>query len=215
MPDHPSKIFPFALVPAAGRSRRMGAPKLLLDLGGQTVIARVLAALSQAGLAERIVVLHPQDDALRHEVERQGGRALLPPSPPPEMRDSIAVGLRQMAREIAKRGDKTDLDSPWLLIPADHPVVLAETVTILLEAARRDPGRILVPTHDGRRGHPTLFCWKHALEIDQIPDGEGFNWILKRHSADVIEIAVASPSVLVDLDTPEDYERLRKLWETG
>ena len=101
------------------------------------------------------------------------------------------------------------------MIPADHPVVLAETVTILLEAARRNPGRILVPTHDGRRGHPTLFCWKHALEIDQIPEGEGFNWILKRYAADVIEVAVASPSVLVDLDTPEDYERLRKLWETG
>ena len=84
----------------------MGAPKLLLDLGGQTVIARVLAALSQAGLAERIVVLHPQDEALRREVERQGGRALLPPSPPPEMRDSIAFGLRQVAREIAERGDK-------------------------------------------------------------------------------------------------------------
>jgi molybdenum cofactor cytidylyltransferase len=215
MSDRSSKVFPFALVPAAGRSRRMGAPKLLLNLGGQTVIARVLAALSQAGVAERIVVLHPQDDALRREVERLGGRVLLPPSPPPEMRDSIAFGLRHIAGEIAECGDKADLDSPWLLIPADHPVVLVETVTILLEAARHNPGRILVPTHDGRRGHPTLFCWKHAVEIDQIPEGEGFNWILKLHSADVIEIAVASPSVLVDLDTPEDYERLRKLWEIG
>ncbi|HEX4073659.1 MAG TPA: nucleotidyltransferase family protein [Planctomycetaceae bacterium] len=215
MPDRQSKIFPFALVPAAGRSRRMSAPKLLLDLGGETVIACVLAALNQAGLAERIVVLHPQDDALRREVERQGGLALVPPSPPPEMRDSIAFGLRQVAREIVARGENVDLCSPWLLIPADHPVVLADTVTTLLEAARRNSGRIVVPTHDGRRGHPTLFCWKHALEIDQIPEGEGFNWILKRHAADVIEVAVASPSVLVDLDTPEDYERLRKLWETG
>jgi molybdenum cofactor cytidylyltransferase len=215
MPDRQSKIFPFALVPAAGRSRRMGAPKLLLDLGGKTVIARVLAALSQAGLAERIVVLHPQDEALRREVEQQGGRALLPPSPPPEMRDSIALGLRQVAREMAERGEEADLDSPWILIPADHPVVLAETVTILLEAARRNPGQILVPTHEGRRGHPTVFRWKQALEMDQIPAGKGFNWLLKRNSAAVIEVAVASPSVLVDLDTPEDYERLRKLWKTG
>ena len=37
--------FPFALIPAAGRSRRMGTPKLLLDVGGQTVLARLLAAL--------------------------------------------------------------------------------------------------------------------------------------------------------------------------
>jgi molybdenum cofactor cytidylyltransferase len=209
-----SRIFPFALVPAAGRSRRMGSPKLLLDLGGQTVIARVLAALRQAGLTNRIVVLPPQDEMLRREIEQQGGRALLPPSPPPEMRDSIAFGLKQVARDIAEGGEEADPRSPWLLIPADHPVVLAETVTILLEAARRNPGRIIVPTHASRRGHPTVFCWKHALEIDQIPADEGFNWILKRNSADVIEVAVASPSVLVDLDTPEEYERLRKLWET-
>src|ERR1700722_18805253 len=179
MSDRRSTIFPFALVPAAGKSRRMGAPKLLLDLGGRTVIARVLAALSQAGLAERIAVLHPQDEALRREVERHGGRALLPPTPPPEMRDSIAFGLRHVAQEMAASGEEADPSSPWLLIPADHPVVLAETVTMLLEAAGRNPGRILVPTHDDRRGHPTLFCWKHALEIDQIPEGEGFNWILK------------------------------------
>jgi molybdenum cofactor cytidylyltransferase len=130
------------------------------------------------------------------------------------MRDSIAFGLLQVALDISKLGEQADLGAPWLLIPADHPVFMAETVKILLEAARHNPGRILVPTHGGRRGHPTVFRWKHALEIDQIPAGEGFNWVLKRNSADVIEVAVASPSVLVDLDTPEDYERLRKLWET-
>jgi molybdenum cofactor cytidylyltransferase len=214
MPESDSKIFPFALVPAAGRSRRMGSPKLLLDLGGQSVIARVLGALSQAGLKDMIVVLHPQDEALRREVEQHGGRALSPPAPPPEMKDSIAFGLQQVARDRASRGESVELASPWLLIPADHPVVLAETVALLLEAARRNPGRIIVPTHDGRRGHPTVFCWKQALEIDQIPAGEGFNWVLKRNSADVLEIPVASPSVLIDLDTAEDYERLRNLWET-
>jgi molybdenum cofactor cytidylyltransferase len=192
----------------------MGAPKLLLHVAGQTVIARVLAALDQAGLTNRLVVIHPQDDALKREVERHGGRALVPTTAPPEMRDSIAFGLRQMARDLEARGASADPDSPWLLIPADHPVVMPQTVSVLLDAAMRNPGRIVVPTHGRRRGHPTVFRWKHALQIDHVPTGQGFNWILKGEAADVVEVAVATPSVLIDLDTPDDYERLRKAWES-
>jgi molybdenum cofactor cytidylyltransferase len=209
----PRPIFPFALIPAAGRSRRMGSPKLLLDVNGKTVIARVLTALGEAGLANRLVVLHPQDMLLKTEVETYGGRALLPPTPPPEMRDSIEIGLKCVADEILANGEPADPHQPWFLVPADHPVIDPETVTILLHAAAKNPGQIVVPTHDGRRGHPTVFAWKHALQIDQIPVGLGFNWIVERASADVVEIPFASSGVLVDLDTPEDYERLRKTWK--
>ena len=104
--------FPFALIPAAGRSRRMGSPKLLLDLAGQTVIARVLAALGRAGLTNRLVVIHPQDDVLKREVERHGGRALTPPTAPPEMRDSVAFGLRHVADDLEASGES---DGPTCL----------------------------------------------------------------------------------------------------
>jgi len=209
----PRPIFPFALIPAAGRSRRMGSPKLLLDVNGKTVIARVLTALGEAGLVNRLVVLHPQDELLKREVERHGGRAFFPPTPPPEMRDSIQFGFKSVADEIRASGEPADPHQPWLLVPADHPVIDAKTVTILLEAAAKNPGRIIVPTHGGRRGHPTVFAWKHALQIDQIPEGLGFNWIVEQSPADIIEIEFASSGVLVDLDTPDDYERLRKMWK--
>jgi molybdenum cofactor cytidylyltransferase len=207
----PQPIFPFALIPAAGRSRRMGSPKLLLEVNGKTVISRVLAALGEAGLLNRLVVLHPQDELLKGEVEACGGRALVPPAPPPEMRDSIQFGFNCVADEILASGEPADLHQPWLLVPADHPVIEPQTVTILLHAAAKNPGRIVVPTHGGRRGHPTVFAWKHALQIDQIPAGLGFNWIVEQASAEIIEIEFASSGVLVDLDTPEDYERLRKI----
>jgi molybdenum cofactor cytidylyltransferase len=193
----------------------MGSPKLLLDLAGQTVIARVLAALGQAGLTNRLVVINPQDKSLEREVRLHGGVALLPPTAPPEMRDSVAFGLHAVADDLAASGEAGGPDWPWLLIPADHPVVLAETVQSLLDAAGRNPGRIVVPTHGGRRGHPTVFAWKHALEIDQIPAGEGFNWMLKHAANDVVEVAVASEGVLIDLDTPDDYDRLRAIWESS
>jgi molybdenum cofactor cytidylyltransferase len=209
-----NQVFPFALIPAAGRSRRMGLPKLLLDVDGQTVIARVLTVLAQAGLRNRIVVIHPDDESLKREVERYAARALVPTTAPPEMRDSIAFGLHQVARDLETHGETADPQSRWILIPADHPVVIAQTVCLLLDAARQNPGRIIVPAHAGRRGHPTVFAWSHALEVDQIPAGEGFNWLLKREADGVVEVPVASPSVLFDLDTPDDYESLRQTWKT-
>jgi molybdenum cofactor cytidylyltransferase len=206
--------FPFALIPAAGRSRRMGTPKLLLDIGGQTVLARLLAALGEAGVANRWVVVHPDDEEIRAEVERGAGSALVPETPPPDMRASAAFGLSVLGKQFDARSEPPPLDAPWLLVPADHPVLLPGTVTALVEAARVHPGRILVPTYRGRPGHPTLFAWKHALEVDQIPADMGFNWIVRRHSADVVEVPVENEGVLLDLDTPEDYERLKALWRT-
>jgi molybdenum cofactor cytidylyltransferase len=207
MIDNSAPLFPFALIPAAGESRRMGTPKLLLDVRGQTVIARLLAALERGGVGNRFVVINPLDTALRTEVERCGGQALVPPAPPPDMRASVEFGLRSIGSLLAGKPDAVNADCPWLLIPADHPAVLAETVRTLLEVAKRHPGRIIVPVHDGRRGHPTVFRWKHALGIDAIPPDEGFNWIVKRHAAEVVEIPVPTQDVLIDLDTPEDYER--------
>jgi molybdenum cofactor cytidylyltransferase len=213
MPETVNQLFPFALIPAAGRSRRMGSPKLLLDIGGQTVIARVLAALGQAGLTNRIVVINSEDQALADEIRRHGGRVLTPPSAPPEMKDSIAFGLGEVCRDLQNRGESADPNSAWLLIPADHPVLLTETVRFLLDCSAQNPGRIIVPTHGGRRGHPTIFAWKHALQIDEIPADEGFNWVLRQNAADVLEVSVETPSVLVDLDTPDDLRRLRETWK--
>jgi CTP:molybdopterin cytidylyltransferase MocA len=178
-------------------------------------MARVLDALGRAGLTNRLVVIHPQDKSLEREVQLHGGVALLPPTAPPEMIDSIAYGLRAVANDLDASGETGEPDLPWLLIPADHPIVLAETVQSLLDAAQSNPGRIIVPTYRGRRGHPTVFTWKHALAIDQIPAGEGFNWVLKQAANDVVEVPVANEGVLIDLDTPEDLARLRVIWQSG
>ncbi len=191
----------------------MGRPKLLLDVGGQSVIARLLAVLETAGVGNRLIVVDPADDELKTEIEKQGGLALVPPIAPPEMRDSVAIGLSAVRYFLSMRGEVADPHAPWLLIPGDHPVVVAPTVKALLEASRQNRGRIVVPAYNGRRGHPTVFAWRHALAVDRIPEGQGFNWILKEYAADVIEVAVENEGVILDLDTPDDYQRLLALWE--
>jgi CTP:molybdopterin cytidylyltransferase MocA len=190
----------------------MGTPKLLLDVGGQTVLARLLAALGDAGVADRWVVVHPEDAEIRAEVERHGGRPLVPETPPPDMRASAAFGLSTIRKMFEARNETPPIDAPWLLVPADHPVLFAEIVTTLLAAACENAGRILIPTYRGRSGHPTVFAWRHALEVDTIPPDMGLNWLVRQHSGDVVEVPVEDEGVLLDLDTPEDYERLKATW---
>ena len=90
--------------------------------------------------------------------------------------------------------------------PVLDPAVVDRLVTAWTEA----PTPILVPTHNGRRGPPTLFAWPLADEVAAIPAGHGLNWLVKQHAPSLRELPVPTPDILTDLDTPEDYERLKQ-----
>jgi molybdenum cofactor cytidylyltransferase len=195
----------FALIPAAGHSRRMGRPKLLLPFGDSTLIARLLAALDRDDIAERIVVLRRDDEQLRAAVEVAGASALQPTVDPPDMRASVECGLAEIERRHAPAGR-----DGWILIPADHPLLVDSVLeTLIAEWSRRDC-EILVPTYRGRRGHPTIFRWNLVAAVRALPHDCGLNRLLDGRAADVCQIAIDHPSVVADIDTPEDYEKLRK-----
>jgi molybdenum cofactor cytidylyltransferase len=181
----------------------MGQPKLLLPLGGATVIARLLAVLARPEITTTVVVLRHEDEPLRAAVAAQGAIPLQPEVDPPDMRSSVQCGLG----ELRARFTPTPEDG-WLLIPADHPVVECAVLDQLLQRWGAGDCRILVPTFQQRRGHPTLFRWDLALEVPQIPPDQGLNRLLREHAAEMTELPVEHESVLLDLDTPEDYAAL-------
>jgi molybdenum cofactor cytidylyltransferase len=99
-------------------------------------------------------------------------------------------------------------EDDWLLAPADHPTLDAGVVRELARARAGNPqASIVVPTWEGKRGHPTLIAWRHVAGLRAHPTGEGLNAYLRRHAAETLEVP-AGAEVLADLDTPEDYERL-------
>jgi len=202
----------FAVVPAAGHSRRMGRPKLLLQLGAGTVISRMLAVLQRPEITATLVVVRPDDAALREVVAASGATVLQPDRPPPEMRDSVEFALRQ----IEAKFEPGPADG-WILIPADHPL-LDGTILHAREPGAGPPqpavwqaegDRILVPVHGARRGHPTIFPFRLAREVYDLAPDRGLNFLLRKDPGRIREVEVESPSVLADLDTPEDYARLQ------
>ena len=196
----------FAVVPAAGRSSRMGRPKLSLPLGGRTVLEHVVIALRQGGVDEVLVVAGPHDPALPPLAAAAGADVLCLPEATADMRTTVECGLRDLEERF-----RPATDDAWLLAPADHPTLDAEVVRRLCEAYAAQPSRsVVVPVHEGRRGHPTLIAWRHVGGIRAYPAGKGINDYLRSREEHILEVPAPGPAVLCDLDTPGDYERLRR-----
>lgn len=197
-----SPIRSFAIVPAAGRSLRMGRPKLLLPWRRTTVIQHVLAAWTASRIERVVVIVHPEDDDLASLCRNSGVDVVVPARAPPEMKVSIEHGLRYVEQTYGPAANDV-----WLLAPADIPGIGTSTIDQLLASHQDRRPAIAVPTQNGRRGHPVLFPWPLAREVSELADDEGVNVLLRRHP--VHEIACSEAGGLDDLDTPDDYRRLQ------
>jgi molybdenum cofactor cytidylyltransferase len=192
-----------AIVPAAGRSGRMGRPKLILPIRGRPLIARVVAALVDAGVARVVVVAPPRSepgaDALIEAAEAEGAEVVIPDRPTLDMRASVELGIARLS------------DGPrpaaLALTPGDIPGLSGGVVARVIEAWSASPERIIVPRHSGRRGHPLLLPWSLVEEIPSLPPGVGVNALLAEHSVMIQYLAIDDPDLYDDLDTPDDYRR--------
>ena len=181
----------------------MGRAKLLLPLGDATVIEGVVTALRLGG-AERVIVVAPPADApegpaIAVASARAGAEVLSPETRPAEMRLSVELGL-----EALGNGPVPQL---VILCPGDAPGITPDLVASLLELAARRRDCIVIPCHEGRRGHPIVLPWEVAVEVRTLPPDVGVNALVARHGDRVIELPVPDPGLIADLDTPEDLER--------
>jgi CTP:molybdopterin cytidylyltransferase MocA len=143
------------VVLAAGRGQRMGGvAKALLQIAGQSYLARIVASARAAGVAQAVVVLGaPHGHAVGAEARRLGLHTVENPCPERGMASSIECGFVWAARTTCAGA---------LLWPCDHPLVQPTTVAALIEEWNDALGRgvtdvaAAVPTVAGRGGHPAL-----------------------------------------------------------
>jgi molybdenum cofactor cytidylyltransferase len=196
----------FAIVPAAGQSRRMGQPKLVLPWKDGTIIEATLAAWKASSVAAIVVVVRPDDAELAAICRRAGADVVVPTVDPPHMRDSVQHALDHIAENY--RATEADV---WMLAPADMPRLSSAIVRHLLAAHQPETPAILTPTMAGRSGHPVLFPWPLALQVPQLPEGRGINalhWQNPMRAVPCDELGVAREA-FHDVDTPEQYDAVR------
>ena len=191
-----------AVVLAAGLSRRMGQPKMALPWGETTVVGQVASVLLGAGAAPVVVVT----GGAREQVEKavEGLPVTLAYNPlyaNGEMICSLQAGLRALPPET----------SACLMALGDQPQIETGVARELIAAFRASHDVLLIPSYQMRRGHPWLIrrdLWPGLLAMQPPATLRDF---LREHAPLIRYLEVDTPSVLQDLDTPEDYRAARPL----
>lgn len=190
-----------ALILAAGRSSRMGRSKALLPHqdGDTTFVAHAIRQARAAGLDAVFVVGRESDDELGAEVAREQGRFVVNPEPERGQLSSLVAGL-----DAIDRPDLTAL----IVMPVDVPLVSAAVMRTLLERAAATDASIVRAVHGGRHGHPVLFKRDVFDEVRSADPALGAKAVVRADPRRVLDVEVDDPGVLVDVDTPEDYDRM-------
>ena len=92
-----------------------------------------------------------------------------------------------------------------MLALADQPFIDSQTINRLIDEFCDHNKGIVVPTYQSRRGHPIIFAIKYKEELSGLKGDIGGRQILEHHPDDVLEVAVASPGINIDIDTTDDY----------
>lgn len=193
-----------AIVPAAGRSRRMGRDKLLLPWGGTVVLGSVTRALAAGGAPRVVVVSSPDNEALRDWVRRSGHELAINPRPERGMLSSILEGLEHLGGASAVAASAGGL----LICPGDHAGLESSTVRRLC-AAIGSGAELAVPVYRRRRGHPLAIAAPLAPRIAGLDMSAGLRQLLADQTLDLREVRVEDAAVIRDLDTPADFEVAR------
>ncbi len=188
-----------AIVLAAGQSSRMGVNKLLLKLGGKPVIHHILSKL---GSIPTIVVLGHSPQALKDLVESCGVETVFNPDYKQGMYTSFQVGLQSLPE---------DVDAVFMVL-SDTFGFKPEVLTRMVKAMTSEDGYIVSPMYDGKRGHPVLLGRRVLDDFMTLGEDETMKNVVNRYQSNHVYVESSFWTVM-DMDTPEDYERIKKLWD--
>jgi molybdenum cofactor cytidylyltransferase len=184
---------------AAGLSRRMGQSKLLLDIGGTPVIRHTVERVLAAGLSDLVVVVGPRARAIEDALGGLAVRFAVNPAPEAGQAGSVVAGLGALAPATGAA----------LIALGDQPRVPAEVFARLVSAFRSTGKPIAAPVYRDGRGNPVLFAAAVFPELATLSGDHGARAIIDRDPGRVALVPFDF-SMPLDLDTPEDYERLRR-----
>lgn len=182
-----------AIVLAAGRSVRMGAPKMLLPFGNSTVLGTVLDACIASRIDETLVVIPQGDKPLGDLLWGLPVRIVDNPDVDRGMLSSIRCGV-----EAASDAEV------YCIVLGDMPAIRPSIIDGLLAVHRA----ITIPVCNGKRGHPVLISSAYRDAILTQYDDVGLRGLMDEYRDAVTEVPVDEDGVLLDLDTPEDYARM-------
>jgi len=185
------------LVLAAGKGQRAGLQKLLLPWKGKTIIEEVIETFLMTKTSEVVVVLGRDYEILKDTLSKYSIKVVYNSNYATGKASSIKRGLKVI-----------DIRSEGILIAmGDMPLIDPELVNRMIDVFL-EKRKIVVPVWEGKKGHPVLFPRTFQAELMKITGDEGGKGIVEKFHSYVFELVTDSPTILMDVDTLEDYERI-------
>jgi molybdenum cofactor cytidylyltransferase len=184
-----------AILLAAGQSKRMGKPKLLMPFGQSTIIEQAVDNLLDSAADEVIVVLGNRANAVRRLIADRPVKLVVNPDYEQGMSTSIVAGLK-----LADHRTKAAM-----LALGDQPLIDSQTINRLISGFRSHDKGIAIPTYQGDRGHPVIFHIKYKGPLLALKGDVGARQIIKDNPGDILEVAVDCEGIKIDIDTAACY----------
>jgi molybdenum cofactor cytidylyltransferase len=184
-----------AIILAAGESKRMGRPKMLLPWDKSTVLQAVVTTFQAAGIKDILVVTGGAHNLVNRLVGHTVQTIYNENYEQGEMLSSIQIGIRVKMRE----------SQAVLIGLGDQPQVQIRTIQQIVQEYKHTSSPLIVPSYNMRRGHPWLVARELWEEILNLAPPDTAREFLTQHAGAIHYLVSDTPTILQDLDTPEDY----------
>jgi len=189
----------WAIILAAGMSVRMGQQKLLLPWQNTTIIESVIQQIPD-DIPNRLVILGSHNEEIKKQIRNLQVKTDINKNYKEGMLSSVICGFNLLPKS-AKAA---------MVFLGDQPGISPDVIHRVKEAWRKSKKPIVIPTFNGRRGHPVLIETKFTDEINQLDGNIGLKQLMNNHASEIYEVPCDDSEILYDIDTPSDYKNALK-----
>ena len=185
----------WSIILAAGESKRMEVPKMLLPFGNMTIIEKVIDNVRKSGINNIIVVLGADRNKILNTVGLEHVIHCFNDNYKEGMLSSVQCGFKLLPIDF----------KAVMIFPGDMPLISPEIVKKILNSYYQTRKGLVVPVYRGKRGHPLLIDNKYKYEIDKIDPEEGLRSLAGKFLNDLLEVDTDEKGIIHDIDTRDDY----------
>ncbi len=187
----------WAMILAAGESKRMGKPKLLLPFGEKTMIETIVETVVSSKVEQTLVILGSDREKTEEKIKNFPVKIVYNRDFRSGMLSSVQCGFKSLPAETRA----------VLVVLGDQPKISTNVINKLIDAYKSSGKGIVLPVYKKERGHPVLIDVKYGEEVENLSPEVGLRGTVYNHPEDILEVDVETLSIFQDIDSESDYKR--------
>ena len=187
----------WAMILAAGESKRMGKPKLLLPYGEKTIIETIVETVVSSNVENTLVILGSGREKIEEKIKNSPVKIVYNRNFRSGMLSSVQCGFKAVPEETRA----------VLVVLGDQLKISADVINKLTDAYKSTGKGIVLPVYKKERGHPVLIDMKYGEEVENLSPEVGLRGTVYNHPEDILEVEVETPTIFQDIDYKSDYKR--------